>query len=361
MQSTNIKLLFVLTAWLTLFCVASPDTRREIWAQDSSSKMSSPAEARKRWDALSAEDQTRLRKRFERLEQLDSSEQEALRVRSARLKSRENGIMKRLSPENRERLTKELPDKRREILAEMVDGERRDRGARIEAKLPKKAREWLRGAPSKERHKRLDLFKETTRERLSALAVEDLAEALGYGEGETKRLERLSLSERMKTVMNLRRKLDKKQRLEDGLPANFTTEKWQELEELEPDEYFAEILRLKHEDGWRHLSPLNREERAEHREGLARERDLTRSLRHSLRSKPSEVLDLSTLSRVDRRSAINSRRREGVIATMKEFEVLDAAGFEALEALPDDEFFSRARALANGWSKQEGRGKSQDE
>ena len=66
---------------------------------------------------------------------------------------------------------------------------------------------------------------------------------------------------------------------------------------------------------------------------MARQREVTRALRKSLHIRPGVVVELSTLGREDRRAEINKRRRTGVIATMEEFELLDAEGLKALESI----------------------------
>ena len=351
MQHRHAKLTLMLLGWLALISVALSDARREVWAQDLEPVTVDAMDARARWDSMSAEDQSRLRKRFERLQQLDESEREELRRRAHDLKRQEREILKRLSPASQERLTQQPPSKRRELIAEMVQAERRDRGERIESKLPEKTREWLHNSPPKERRNRLEMFRQKTRERISTRAVEGLAQALGYGPDEIKRLERLPLEERMKTVMNLRRKLDEQQLVEGGLLKDFSSATWQRLEALPPQEYFAEILRLKHEEGIQHLSRLNREERLIRQEERAKEHDLSRELRSCLRVSPAELVELSTLSHEERKLEINRRRRASLVETMRKFEVLSDDQLADFAVLPDDDLFSRARALANGWSK----------
>ena len=236
-QISLTKFTLIFTGWLVLFGVALSGAEAGIWAQAASSDASGvldSRDARARWNSLSPDEKTRLRKRFERLESMNESERAQLVARANKLKRQEERVLKSLSPEHRRRLTTQPPSKRKELLAEMVESERRERGVRIESKLPKKTRDWLRNSPPEERAKRLERFRELTRERISALAVEGLARSLGYGPEEVRRLEQLPIEDRTKTVMFLRRKLDTKERSVGGTLKAFTTEMWSELEALTP-------------------------------------------------------------------------------------------------------------------------------
>lgn len=343
MQISLAKFTFMLAGWLALFSAALFDARREVVGQDRSIESFDSADARTRWNSLSPEQQQRLRKRFEHLQSLSSQEREDLMHRATTLKREEERLLRRLSPEHRRRLKLQPEEKRRQLISEMVEAERRERGARIESKLPKKTREWLQNAPPEERSKRLERFRQQTRERISSRAVEGLAKALGFGSDEVKRLERLPLEDRMRTVMNLRRKLDARQRTEGGMLEDFTQEMWSELESLPPEEYFTEVLRMRHEGGLRNLSPQDREERQDRRE-------LTRELRQNLRVLPDDLVELSSLTHEERRAEVNRRRRARLMATMSKFEVLSKKELAALEKQPDEEFFKRAFALSNGWA-----------
>lgn len=358
MKISLAKFSLLLCGWLTLFAIASSDAPPELWAQNQHSQngeeLFTPAEARERWDSLSSEQQERLRHRFVRLQSLDASERAELTRRAAVLKREEARLLKRLSPENRHRLREQPPAKRRELIEEIVEAERRERGARIEGMLPEKTRDWLRDCPPAERRKRLEHFRRITRERISARAVEDLAEALGYGEDEVRRLERLPIEERMKVVMVLWRKLDERERADGDLLREFTQEMWSDLEGLTADDYFVEVQRLRHEGGIRNLSPHGRAERQDRREARARERQLTSDLRRNLRIQPDELVDLSVLSHEDRRREINQRRRRRLVATLREHSALTEHELEGFASLPDEELFRRARLLADRWAEREG-------
>lgn len=350
MQISITKFTLMLMGWLALFSVAVSDARQETLAFWDGSDVKTSTEARKRWESLSPEEQARLRKRFERLQSLDETERSELVKRGKKLEKQSARLLEELSPEHRERLMSVPKRKRQQLIAEMVEAQRRDRGERIEAMLPEKTRTWLLDAPPKERRKRLERFRQQTRERISSRAVEDLAKALGYGEEEVQRLERLPLADRMKTVMNLRRKLDEREHQAGSFLGGFTKEMWSELEALPPDEYFTRVFRMRHEGGLRHLSPFGREERQDRREARSRERDLSRDLRRNLRVSPEDLVNLSKLSPEDREQELIKRRRAGVMETLLKFEAIAEDQAESWKACSNEEFFRRARALANGWT-----------
>ena len=182
--------------------------------------------------------------------------------------------------------------------------------------------------------------------------MEGLARSLGYGPEEVRRLEQLPIEDRMKTVMFLRRKLDTKERSVGGTLKAFTTEMWSELEALTPEDYFNEVLRLRHEGGLKGYTPFNQEERRGLLDAKARDsdRELIREMRQSLKTRPEEFVDLSGLSQAERKGEIAKRRRQSLVRTIRRFEALAEDEIKALEELSDEEFFLRARTLANEWS-----------
>jgi hypothetical protein len=333
--------------WSMLLGIVLPDAPRELRAQELPA-ISTPADARARWEALSVDEQARLRKRFERLQQLDEGERTELARRAKRWKAEEERVLRRLSQRDKLRLMQHPPQKRKQLIEEMVRSERRDEGHRIEAKLPRKTREWLVDAPPEQRRKRLEQFKNDTRERISARAVRELIAALGMGEKEIQRLEQLPIDERMSHVLRLRKQLTAQQLEADGLPSGFMPEQWEALGALPPEEYFHEILRLRHEGELRDLPPIGEAERRDPRPT----RELARDLRRGLHVRPEELLELAHLGDEERSAEIDRRRRTRLLMVLRRHAALSETQIDALAHLGDRELFTRVRAFANGWSEE---------
>lgn len=348
------RLALLLLGWLALFSVARPDAPRDVHAQDRHAAISSPADARARWDALSDEEKVRVQKRFERLQQLDEHQREELSRRAERWRVEEERVLARLSERDSRRLMQHSPGKRRRLIEEMVRAERRDAGLRLESKLPEKTREWLANTPPEQRRKRLERFKKDTREKISAVAAQELIEALGLGPKELKRLERLPIEERMSHVLRLRKDLATQQLAASGLPVGFTRERWDALEALTPDEYFIEVLRLRREGLLNDLPPVGQAKRREQRGARAEERKLSRALRRSLHVSPEELLELADLSEAARRAELDLRRRGRVITALREHGTLAEEEIEALAAFSDSELFRRVRAVTREAQQEEG-------
>ena len=294
--------------------------------------------ARERWEALPADKRARLKQRFERLKEMESNERATLAERASMLRKVEKRVLAALSESDRERLLAQKPERRAQLLSELVEAELRSRGQRIEAKLPSDVRERLEQASPEERRAKLEQFKRETRERTSGAAVQQIATALGFGEREIARLQRLPVAERMDKVLELQARLSKEQVASMGLPQGLSAERWKELDALSPREYFVEIMTLR-ADGVL-ASPLPRQaaspELRQLGEGLSRQLD----------QDPRERLELSALSPAERRTELDRRRRSRAMRVVREHGVLTPQQLEALEALSDEEFFRQSRRLS---------------
>lgn len=339
--------------WLALIGLAVSDAPRDVRAGQSGVE-ASPVElsARARWERLSPEQQARIRSRYERLQRMSSDERVELERRSNRLRKQRERLLKSLSEEERTRLMSQPAERRKQLLNEMVEAERRDHGRRIEEKLPEHIREFLQSAPPDQRVKRLQHFKNETRERISKRAVENLAASLGYGPAEIARLERLPQAERMATVLRLRKQLTAQQMAADGLPPNFTRERWEELEALPPEDYFREVWRLRQRG---ELSGVPALERSARDSNEAREeRERLREINKALHARPQLYVELSELSPKERRAEIDRRRRQRVTELLEAHQVLSAEQLAGLRELPNAQFFGRVRALTEGRLRQSG-------
>ncbi len=346
-SSTTAKLSLFFLGWLALFSVAQPDAVREVRAQDRTVSTDSLQSARTRWEALPPEEKDRVRRRYERLQKMDSGERENLEKRAQQAKRMEvlrNRVLARLSDEERKQLESQPPERQRELIQEFVHEERRTHGQRIESMLPESMRDWLRDASPKERRERLQRFKEDTRERLSRLAVEELAKALEFGPDEIRRLERLPLDKRVETVMKLGKELTTKQLTTEGLPADFGVERWQKLASLPPEKFIAEVWHLENNGVLQGRWIGSRAGRERQR---GREHSLRKALVEARRIQPSDLLDLSELPQSERGRRTNLLRRERVLSAYRAHGGLDQQAMTELEELTDWRFFRRARELAD--------------
>jgi len=349
----------LLSGWLALFCAVLPDSPRVVHAQERPGVVdtSSPKQsARERWEALSPEQKHRYQKRFEELKKLDTKEREKLAGRAKKLKKAERRVIARLSERDRQRLMGQPEGKRKQLIAEMIVNEERSRGERIHDKLPRRVREWLADASPDERRTRLEAFKRTTREEISAKAVEELAVTLGYGPQEIGRFMALPMQERMSTVMRFRKQLSLQQLAQSDLSPEFSQQEWRDLDALPPEEYLAEIMRLRHEG--KLSAPKGPVESPTSPAGSTSElSEITRELRRSMHRDPAERLELSELSAAERRAEMNLRRRQRVLQVIEKHEMCSDEGLKSIQALPDKEFFAEVRA----WVSEQGKGSNAEQ
>lgn len=342
MTTLSSKLCLLLVGWLALLAAASPDAVRTSLLDDSVVNAQSGASARERWESMTPAQRARMEQRFEKLKKMEASERASLEKRAKRIRKVERRIVAGLSEADRERLMRQPPAKRSELLAELVEAELRHRGQRIEAKLPKEIREWLSTASPEERRARLAEFKSQTRERTSVAAVEQVAEALGFGEQEIARLKQLPIEERMNKVLELHKRLSKEQIEKVGLPKGLSAERWTELDKLPPREYFSEIMALRADgalgDSLRGPNPGERDAKELRESG----RDLARQLKPD----PKQRLELSELTPVERSSELDRRRRSRVMRVVRERELLNERQLDVLGAMSDDEFFRQSQRLS---------------
>jgi hypothetical protein len=339
---TKAKLGLLLLGWLALFNVGSSDSARVLFAQERVPSTDALESARARWSTLPAEERERMRKRFERVQKMDTVQRKELEKRTARLLKMQKRVVDHLSKSDRKRLMSQPLERRRELVAELVEQERRDQGQRIESKLPTRIRNWLREASPSDRRERLGIFRREVRERISALAVEDLARTLGYTEAERKRLERLSLPKRLQTVLSLRKQLTAQQISASGLPSNFSAERWKEIEKLPPEKFVAEVMRLQNSGA---LGDLREFGTSARETGNQPKAHLARAFRQAMRLTASDRLSLSDLSHREKRARLNQKRRRQVADMLGRLRVAKPEELKSMEQLTNEEFIQRAREL----------------
>ncbi len=343
MKNTCLKLTLYFLGWLALFGVAKTDAWRDVWAQERGATPEQIQAARERWDALSPVEQAQLRQRFESLQRLDSKKRKELEERTKRHGEIAQRVLDQLSDSDRQRLKRLSREQRRDVMSELIDQERRDKGRRIESKLPNSMRKRLKNATPEEREKRLDAFKAETRERISARAVDDLAKALGYGEAELRRLERLSIDERMATVIRLRKNLTAQEVKQHGLPKGLTQKRWDALKEKPPEKFLQEIRQLQNQGV---LSGVFDFETDRGQDSKRRGRYFARAVRRGLRVAPAELVGMSGLSNKERRVRTMKIRRTQVMAALSGSDLLAPEELTRLKALDDVELLMQAKTMA---------------
>ncbi|HIL50727.1 MAG TPA: hypothetical protein EYG30_00560 [Planctomycetes bacterium] len=331
----------LMICWLALLIGVVPRGEARLLAARGTLMAQSGDSSRERWDSMSDKQRERLRARFERLQAMETSERDALEERAKRLRKIERRVVASLSAENRTRLMSEPPEKRSQLLRELVEAEMRDRGQRVMGKLPSHVRDWMDTASPEELRKRLELFKRDSREKTSLEAVERVAQQLGFGPEEIARLQRLPIEERMQKVLELYQSLSKRQIKVSGLPQGITAQRWKELDQLSPRAYFAEIMALRAE------AELGRPARKQEPVAGSRQelRQLGRDIAREMRPRPTERLELRELSREDRHSELGRRSRERVMRLVHKRGGLSAQQIQVLKAMDTREFLRNARRI----------------
>src|SRR6185369_1434583 len=100
---------------------------------------------------LTPEEKLRARERYEKYLALSDSERAELAERAQRLKDSSARVQRELTPEARERLSTLEPEKRRELIGEIVAGEAKENGQRIRGMLPDQVVKRLEAARPEDR------------------------------------------------------------------------------------------------------------------------------------------------------------------------------------------------------------------
>lgn len=297
-----------------------------------------------RWERLGDEERAHLRERFERYQRMSLAERTELAERADTVARTERRILARLSPEERDRMGRLDDAQRRQILDELVEDELKAQGRRLRAKLPEEVRERLEAASWEERLRFFNDFKQKSRQRMSGMALDKLGRRLGYEPEAIQAMRRLPEQERLMKVLELQKLLQARSVEENGLPAGLTAERWGEMLELAPEDFYAEVMRIREAIGWRPIDghgtePLDPE--------LARRRIAAREVLVELRPRPTERLELAELPAPERRREIAIRRRARIQHVLEEHEVFAPDALAQLADVGDGEFFRRVRELVN--------------
>jgi hypothetical protein len=285
--------------------------------------------ARARWERLSPEEQARLQKNYERYRALSEEERRNLAERARVLRDERERVHDELPPQARERLQKLDPDKRREVMRELVEGEVRERGARIREKMPEAWIQRLEQARPEDRARFLAEFQRRARERVTLAAIDKIGRKLGLPREETERLKTLPGDQRLAQVLELKKRLSERDAQEFGLPEGMTQAQWDEWQSLPPAQFFERMQRFRRE---------RETERFGGREGTA-----LHDLGQAMRPRPDDFIDLATLSPGERRLAIFQLRRDRIVAVLRAQQLLPADKIDELARLPEGAFVRTLR------------------
>jgi hypothetical protein len=285
--------------------------------------------ARARWERLSPEEKARLQKNYERYRALSEEERRNLAERARVLHDERERVGKDLPPQTRERLQQLDPDTRREVMRDMVEGEVRERGARIREKMPDAWIQRLEQARPEDRARYLAEFQHRARERITLAAIDKIGRKLDLPREETERLKGLPSEQRMTELLELKKRVSARDAERFGLPDGMTQAQWDEWQALPPAEFFERMQR------WR------RDRETERHKGP--EGQVLRELGQAMRARPDDWIDLASLAPSDRRARITHLRRERVVEVIRARGLLTKDEIEQLERLPEGAFVRALR------------------
>lgn len=285
--------------------------------------------ARARWERLSPEEKARLQKNYERYRALSEEERRSLADRARVLRDERERVGQDLPQKTRERLQQLDPDTRREVMRDMVEGEVRERGARIREKMPDAWIQRLEQARPEDRARFLAEFQRRARERVTLAAIDKIGRKLDLPREETERLKTLPSEQRMTELLELKKRVSARDAERFGLPEGITQAQWNEWQALPPAEFFERMQR------WR-----RDRETDQHRgpEGQA-----LRELGQAMRPRPDDWIDLASLSQGERHLRISHLRRERVVEVIRARGLIAPEEIAQLERLPEGAFVRTLR------------------
>ncbi len=297
-----------------------------------------------RWNRLTPEEQSRMRERFERYQALSPEDQEALAARTRRIQARADIFYELFTSEERARLDRLTPEKKRAILITLSTEEEEEQASRVRATLPPELAEKLAEREPERRRAILDDLRRRQEEKLGP-AIARLGLELGIDPKEIARLELLPFDQRKKKFFELAKELSTQHIASRELSAGLTAFRWEIMKQLEPEEFFAALLRLraKHPElGWiprrGPLPPGRLGPSEELRAAMLR-------IRAAGRIDEAELIELAPLSSEERRAEQTRRRRERVVECVRAQDWLSAETIEDLEQASDERFLVILREL----------------
>ena len=287
---------------------------------------------RARWERFTPEQKVRARARYEQYLAMTEEERQQL-VESARaLRERGERVQEELRASSPERVAVLEPEKRSEIVREIVAEQSRELGARIRTSVPNPWMERFQSASPEERVRILRQFQIQQRDRVARYAIGELGKRLELPAAEIGRMQALPGEERGRAVLELRQRLSAREVHEHGLPPGITPEQWDAWLALSPEEFFEVFQRYR----------LGRVESI----AAAKERaEALRELLEAARPRAEEALALADLSPEERGVRLAQAKRARCLRVIRERALLAPAELEALEAKDNRQFFEGVRRL----------------
>jgi hypothetical protein len=297
-----------------------------------------------RWNRLTPDVQARMRARFDRYQALSDEDQQALAARTRRIQARAELYYTLFSPEERARLDRLTPEKKREILIALATEEEEEQAVRLRGSLPPELAVTVGEARPEHRRAILDELKRRQEEQLGP-AIERFGLELGMDAKVVDRLKRLPIDQRKRKFLELAKTLSTEHITERELPPGLTASRWEIMRELEPEEFFAALMRLRAvhpEVAW-----LPGDERAAPREHGPYEelRQTMARIRAAGRLSEEDLLGLTSLPPDERRAEQTRMRRERGTALLRAEDLLSSARLDELEAMSDEAYFDFVREL----------------
>ena len=306
-------------------------------------------EARRRWERLTPEEQKRLRGRYDKLRRMGEGERRELERHRSHLRKVHTRLVGSLNEHDRGRLAALSPEERERILREMVEDELREDARRLEAKLPDRWRERLRDASPEDRRRFFKDFKRQARREWSPRALERLGRELDIAPEQIEAWKKLPPEQQKQKLLELGKRERRRVVERDGLPAGVDEEQWKRLKELPPEGFFEEAMRMRDARGWEPGRPFFGGPPEDVDDAW---RAGARSIRRAARPRPEDRLEFSHLPPEERRQKVEGHRRERLLGALASSGLVAPAEIEQMRALPSDEFWTRARH----WNKELGLG-----
>lgn len=313
--------------------------------------------ARRRWERLSPEEQQRLRARYERLRRMGETERRELERRRRHLERVERRLVERLDDAGRRRLAEMSPEDRERLLNEMVEDELRGQARRLEEKLPTDWRARLQDADPTDRRRFFEQFKEQLRREWRPRAFDSLGADLGVPREEVEAWKRLPAEEQRAKLLELGKRQRERAVARHGLPSGVDVEEWRALENLPPELFFEEAMRLREAHGWEPGRPFFGPPPPGADDGF---RDEARRFRRAARRRPEDRLDYAHVSPEERRELVERRRRERFLAALNDSGLVSPEQVEEMRAANHHVFWKRAREWNDELGLGLGRGRRAD-
>lgn len=296
---------------------------------------------RQRWERLSPEDQARFKQLYERYRSLTEEERQALAKRARRVLLEKERVRAQLPEEARAKLQALAPDKRREVLRDLFEGEAREKGARIREKMPEAWIKRLEEAPPEDRARFLAEFQRAARERIVRGAIDKIGRKLELPAAEVERLKALPEPERAGTVLELRKKLSVRDADQFGLPPGVTPAQWEAWQAMPPEQFFEVTQRYRRERGWQQTDRSSDPKDAPSPEKLR----AFRALNEALRPRADELVQLADVSPSERRLRVFELRRARVLVALRENDLATPERLNELAQMPEPEFVRALRGV----------------